>query len=151
MKRRGTLGRKDKSNSIIQYFFSWVPLSGEEHAVSPDLVPWISQKSWDGGCFRKHSWASVSPSEGSWSPGAEAFHINAFCQCFYQERGLKPRLDLRELMADEYSSEMWFRVSATSNVIDGTIVSPLPPPSLDFGVRWLQIIASSLSVERGFS
>lgn len=75
MKRRAALGRKDKSNSII-IIFSWASLSDEKHAVSLDLVPWISQKSWGRNCFREHSWASISLPEGSWSAGTEALHLS---------------------------------------------------------------------------
>lgn len=75
MKRRAALGRKDKSNSII-IIFSWASLSDEKHAVSLDLVPWISQKSWGRNCFREHLWASISLPEGSWSAGTEALHLS---------------------------------------------------------------------------
>lgn len=96
MKRRGILRRKNKSNSVINFFFSWAPLSGEKHAVSLDLVPWISQKSWGRNCFRKHLWAIVSLPKGSWSAGTEnSPHKCVFRQCFCWERGLKPRLDMR--------------------------------------------------------
>lgn len=95
VKRRGALGRKNKSNS--NFFFPWAPPSGEKHAVSKGTRSRLNitnflryellQEMLIGECLLARRqlicWKWSSP------------HKCLFCQCFCWEGGLKPRLGMR--------------------------------------------------------